>query len=90
MPGAAGVIAPSLHEECPLKVLVIGSGGREHALAWKLAQSPRVDEVIIAPGNAGTATETKCRNVAIKVTEASSSRTFHCRFCPGCKANWLP
>ena len=52
-----------------MKVLVIGSGGREHALAWKLAQSPRVDEVIVAPGNAGTATETKCRNVAIKVTD---------------------
>jgi phosphoribosylamine--glycine ligase len=52
-----------------MKVLVIGSGGREHALAWKLAQSPRVTEVIVAPGNAGTATETKCRNVAIKVTD---------------------
>ncbi|MBD9478940.1 phosphoribosylamine--glycine ligase [Pseudoxanthomonas sp. PXM02] len=52
-----------------MKVLVIGSGGREHALAWKLAQSSRVDEVIVAPGNAGTATEAKCRNVAIKVTD---------------------
>ena len=52
-----------------MKILVIGSGGREHALAWKLAQSPRVSEVIVAPGNAGTATESKCRNVAIKVTD---------------------
>ena len=52
-----------------MKVLVIGSGGREHALAWKLAQSPRVSEVIVAPGNAGTATEAKCRNVAIKATD---------------------
>lgn len=52
-----------------MKVLVIGSGGREHALAWKLAQSPRVDEVIVAPGNAGTATEPRCRNAAIKVTD---------------------
>ncbi|WP_024867594.1 phosphoribosylamine--glycine ligase [Pseudoxanthomonas suwonensis] len=51
------------------KVLVIGSGGREHALAWKLAQSPRVSEVIVAPGNAGTATETKCRNAPVKVTD---------------------
>lgn len=52
-----------------MKILVIGSGGREHALAWKLAQSPRVSEVIVAPGNAGSATEGKCRNVAIKVTD---------------------
>ncbi|MQP74349.1 phosphoribosylamine--glycine ligase [Stenotrophomonas sp. MYb238] len=52
-----------------MKILVIGSGGREHALAWKLAQSPRVDEVIVAPGNAGTATESRCRNVAVKVTD---------------------
>ncbi|WP_447729572.1 phosphoribosylamine--glycine ligase [Pseudoxanthomonas suwonensis] len=51
------------------KVLVIGSGGREHALAWKLAQSPRISEVIVAPGNAGTASEGKCRNAAVKVTD---------------------
>ncbi len=48
-----------------MKVMVIGGGGREHALAWKLAQSPRVSEVLIAPGNPGTATEPKCRNVAV-------------------------
>jgi len=52
-----------------MKLLVIGSGGREHALAWKLAQSPRVSEVLVAPGNAGTATEPKCRNVAVKATD---------------------
>ena len=52
-----------------MKVLVIGSGGREHALAWKLAQSPKVAEVLVAPGNAGTATEAKCRNVDIKATD---------------------
>ncbi|MBN5142528.1 phosphoribosylamine--glycine ligase [Stenotrophomonas maltophilia] len=51
------------------KILVIGSGGREHALAWKLAQSSRVTEVIVAPGNAGTASEDKCRNAAVKVTD---------------------
>lgn len=50
-----------------MKVLVIGSGGREHALAWKLAQSERVVEVIVAPGNAGTATEAKCRNANVAV-----------------------
>ena len=49
----------------PYKVLVIGGGGREHALAWKCAQSPRVSEVLVAPGNAGTAREHKVRNVPI-------------------------
>ncbi|HVJ36777.1 MAG TPA: phosphoribosylamine--glycine ligase [Stenotrophomonas sp.] len=52
-----------------MKILVIGSGGREHALAWKIAQSARVTEVLVAPGNAGTASEAKCRNVAIKVND---------------------
>ena len=48
-----------------MKVMVIGGGGREHALAWKLAQSPRVSEVLVAPGNPGTAAEPKCRNVVV-------------------------
>ena len=48
-----------------MKILVIGSGGREHALVWKFAQSPRVAEVLAAPGNAGTAMEPKSRNVAV-------------------------
>ncbi|MFT4198941.1 MAG: phosphoribosylamine--glycine ligase [Pseudoxanthomonas sp.] len=52
-----------------MKVLVIGAGGREHALAWKLAQSPHVSEVIVAPGNAGTAAEAKCRNAGVGVTD---------------------
>jgi phosphoribosylamine---glycine ligase len=52
-----------------VKVLIIGGGGREHALAWKVAASPAVDEVLVAPGNAGTATERKVRNVPIAATD---------------------
>ena len=48
-----------------MKILIIGNGGREHALAWKCAQSTDVDEVLVAPGNAGTARENKVRNVAV-------------------------
>ena len=48
-----------------MKVLVVGSGGREHALAWKLAQSPRVQLVYVAPGNGGTALDERLRNVPI-------------------------
>jgi phosphoribosylamine---glycine ligase len=48
-----------------MKLLVIGSGGREHALAWKLAQSPRVQKVFVAPGNGGTATENGLENVSL-------------------------
>ncbi len=55
-----------------MKVLVIGSGGREHALAWKLAQSPRVDAVLVAPGNAGTAREDKCRNIDVAASDIDS------------------
>ncbi|MBP1473065.1 phosphoribosylamine--glycine ligase [Frateuria sp. MAH-13] len=52
-----------------MKVLVIGSGGREHALAWKLKQSPRVSEVIVAPGNAGTARERGVRNADVAIND---------------------
>lgn len=48
-----------------MKLLVIGSGGREHALAWKLAQSERVETIFVAPGNAGTAIEPKLQNIAL-------------------------
>ncbi len=48
-----------------MKLLVIGGGGREHAIAWKLAQSPRVQKVFVAPGNAGTATEPGVENLAL-------------------------
>lgn len=52
-----------------MKVLVIGNGGREHALAWKAAQSPLVDSVFVAPGNPGTQTENKVSNVDIGATD---------------------
>ena len=52
-----------------MKLLVIGGGGREHALAWKFAQSPRVSEVLVAPGNAGTALEPKCRNAPVPAAD---------------------
>ena len=55
-----------------MKVLVIGGGGREHALAWKLAQSRRVSTVFVAPGNAGTANERKCVNVDIAAGDIDS------------------
>ncbi len=55
-----------------MKVLVIGSGGREHALAWKLKQSPRVSEVVVAPGNAGTATEFGVRNAAVAMHDVDN------------------
>jgi phosphoribosylamine--glycine ligase len=54
-----------------MKVLVIGSGGREHALAWKVAQSPRVTEVHVAPGNAGTALEPRVRNVDVAADDVA-------------------
>jgi phosphoribosylamine---glycine ligase len=59
-----------------MNVLVIGSGGREHALAWKAAQSSQVDKVFVAPGNAGTATESKLENVAISVGDIAALVDF--------------
>ena len=46
-----------------MKLLLIGSGGREHAMAWKLAQSKKVEKIFVAPGNGGTAIENKCENI---------------------------
>ncbi|XP_071425191.1 trifunctional purine biosynthetic protein adenosine-3-like [Pithys albifrons albifrons] len=59
------------------RVLVIGSGGREHALAWKLAQSPHIKHVFVAPGNAGTAASGKISNSAVLV----SNHTIVTQFC---------
>ena len=59
-----------------MKTLVIGSGGREHALAWKLAQDSNVEIVYVAPGNAGTAKETKCENLPIGVGELDALAQF--------------
>ena len=59
-----------------MKLLVIGGGGREHALAWKAAQSAKVEKVFVAPGNAGTATEAKLENVAIGVEDIDALVKF--------------
>lgn len=59
-----------------MKVLVVGGGGREHALAWKAAQSPKVEHVYVAPGNAGTATEAQLTNVDIAAEDIDKLLTF--------------
>ncbi|ASP38937.1 phosphoribosylamine--glycine ligase [Bacterioplanes sanyensis] len=59
-----------------MNVLVIGSGGREHALAWKALQSPLVNNVFVAPGNAGTANESGMENVAIDVMDFDALQQF--------------
>ncbi|EOT1207649.1 phosphoribosylamine--glycine ligase [Cronobacter sakazakii] len=59
-----------------MKVLVIGNGGREHALAWKAVQSPLVETVFVAPGNAGTALEPALQNVAISPTDIPALLSF--------------
>ncbi|MFL2546312.1 MAG: phosphoribosylamine--glycine ligase [Candidatus Rariloculaceae bacterium] len=55
-----------------MKVLIVGGGGREHALAWKAAQSPLIDEILVAPGNAGTDREPKIRNVNLAADDIDS------------------
>lgn len=59
-----------------MNVLIIGSGGREHALAWKAAQSPQVKKVFVAPGNAGTALEANIENVAIDILDFAKLADF--------------
>lgn len=60
-----------------MKVLLLGSGGREHALAWKIAQSPKVEKLYIAPGNAGTSEAGE--NVNLKATDFPHSRPLPLR-----------
>jgi phosphoribosylamine--glycine ligase len=62
-----------------MKVLIVGGGGREHALAWKCAQSARVSSVFVAPGNAGTALEPKVRNVAVPADDIEALLAFATR-----------
>ncbi len=59
-----------------MKILIVGSGGREHALAWKAKQSPKVDKVFVAPGNAGAALETSIENIAIAATDIPGLLSF--------------
>ncbi|MBD2092981.1 phosphoribosylamine--glycine ligase [Microcoleus sp. FACHB-1515] len=59
-----------------MKVLVVGNGGREHALAWKLLQSDRVQEIFCIPGNGGTASLPRCRNLALSVTDFEGMKRF--------------
>ena len=54
-----------------MKILIVGSGGREHALAWKVAQSSKVSEVLVAPGNGGMATEPRVRNVDVAAEDVA-------------------
>ncbi|MFC1684472.1 phosphoribosylamine--glycine ligase [Pseudomonadota bacterium] len=59
-----------------MNILIIGGGGREHALAWKAAQSPKAEKVFVAPGNAGTALEPKLENIALAVDDIEGLVTF--------------
>lgn len=59
-----------------MKALVVGNGGREHALAWKLLQSPRVREVVCVPGNGGTATLERCRNLPLSADDVEGIARF--------------
>lgn len=59
-----------------MKILVIGSGGREHAIVWKLAQSDLCEKVFVAPGNAGTANEPKAENIDLNAEDLESLLAF--------------
>ncbi len=59
-----------------MNILILGSGGREHALAWKCAQDPRIVKIFVAPGNAGSASEDKCENVALDILDNAQLLAF--------------
>ncbi|ESK40425.1 phosphoribosylamine-glycine ligase [Acinetobacter nectaris CIP 110549] len=59
-----------------MNILVLGNGGREHALAWKIAQDSQVSQVFVAPGNAGTATEEKCKNIQLNILDNDAIINF--------------
>ena len=59
-----------------MNILVLGNGGREHALAWKIAQDPAVNTVFVAPGNAGTAIEHKCKNIQLDILDNAAIIAF--------------
>ena len=65
-----------------MNILLIGSGGREHALAWKLAKSKKIDKIYVAPGNGGTAKENKCIN--IDITDIEELIKFTIMFIESC------
>ena len=64
---------PALRTSTAMKVLIIGGGGREHALAWKCAAEPGVTQVLVAPGNAGTGAEPRVRNVAVAAEDIAGA-----------------
>ena len=74
--GGLGALLGGVPGVAPAKVLIIGGGGREHALGWKVAQSTKTNTVYVAPGNAGTALEPKLQNVAIDVEAIDELVTF--------------
>jgi phosphoribosylamine--glycine ligase len=59
-----------------MKILIVGNGGREHALAWKIAQSSQISQIFVAPGNAGTALQAKTQNIPIAVTDVTTLAKF--------------
>ncbi|MGV2388804.1 MAG UNVERIFIED_CONTAM: hypothetical protein LVR29_12560 [Microcystis novacekii LVE1205-3] len=74
-----------------MKIIVIGSGGREHALAWKLLQSPQVEQVFCIPGNGGTAILPQCENIPISMEDFAEISRFaqeNRRRFGGCRAEY--